>query len=214
MSYPGLFISLEGGDGVGKSTQAGLLSHWLTEQFGAKVVVTREPGGTDLGLTLRQLIQHGEELDARTEALLFAADRAHHVNTLIRPALERGAIVLCDRYLDSSVAYQSAGRQLPAAQIEQLSLWATAGLLPDVTVLFDLAPETALARQTEAPDRIEQTGLEFHQRVRDGYLARAKAEPNRWVQVSADGTPAEVFAATQAALNTKVRAWSAARGNR
>lgn len=207
MRYPGLFISLEGVDGSGKSTQVQPLGEWLAARTGANVIVTREPGGTKLGVTLRQLIQHGDDMDPRAEALLYAADRAHHVTDLIRPALERGDIVLTDRYLDSSVAYQAAGRQLPSDQIEQLSLWATDGLLPDVTLLIDLDPAIAKTRQVGELDRIELAGVEFQQRVRTGYLDRAKTVPSRWVIVPGDGSPEEVLKALKVALEPRLVEW-------
>jgi len=207
MSYPGLFIALEGVDGSGKSTQAQLMANWLAGNQSCNVVLTREPGGTDLGANLRQLIQHGEDMDPRTEALLYAADRAHHVNTLVLPALQRGDIVVTDRYFDSSVAYQSAGRQLPADQIEQISLWATAGLLPDITILIDIDPEIARTRQVGEPDRIEKAGIEFQQRVRAGYLSRVQDDPVRWLVVSGVGTPDEVFAAAIGALEPRLDQW-------
>ena len=189
----GLFVSFEGGDGVGKSTQVSLLGHHLAA-LGREVVVTREPGGTPLGLELRQAILHGEDLDPRTEALLYAADRAHHVATLVRPALERGAVVLTDRYLDSSVAYQGTGRGLGADEVERLSLWAAPGLLPNVTVLLDLDPPVGLARLTGDPDRLESAGADFHRRTREAFLARAAQDPGRWLVLDA-AQPAEVVAA-------------------
>ncbi len=189
----GLFVSFEGGDGVGKSTQVSLLGHHLAA-LGREVVVTREPGGTPLGLELRQAILHGEDLDPRTEALLYAADRAHHVATLVRPALERGAVVLTDRYLDSSVAYQGTGRGLGADEVERLSLWAARGLLPHVTVLLDLDPAVGLARLTGDPDRLESAGADFHRRTREAFLARAAQDPGRWLVLDA-AQPAEVVAA-------------------
>lgn len=209
---PGFFISLEGVDGCGKSTQAPLLAQWLGERTGRSIVLTREPGGSELGAQLRQLIQHGDDMDARTEALLYAADRAFHVATVIRPALERGEVVLTDRYLDSSVAYQAAGRNLPAEQIEQLSLWATNQLLPDVTVLIDVDPELAAARHTGELDRIEKAGIEFQRRVRAGYQQRVAADPNRWVVVPGAASIEEVTANIIAALTPKLTAWQAAQG--
>ncbi|SFK15512.1 dTMP kinase [Cellulomonas sp. KH9] len=190
---PGVLVSFEGGDGVGKSTQVALLGHHLTA-LGREVVVTREPGGTPLGLELRRAVLHGEDLDPRTEALLYAADRAHHVASLVRPALARGAVVLTDRYLDSSVAYQGTGRGLGADDVEQLSLWAVQGLLPHVTVLLDLDPAVGLARLTGDPDRLEAAGDEFHRRTREAFLARAAADPGRWLVLDAS-QPAEVVAA-------------------
>lgn len=181
---PGLFVSFEGGDGAGKSTQARLLGEWLTG-LGREVVLTREPGGTELGHLLRDAVLHGDHVDARTEALLYATDRAHHVASLVRPALERGAVVVTDRYLDSSVAYQGSGRDLGADEVERLSLWATNGLLPALTVLLDLDPVTGKARLTGDPDRLERAGDEFHQRTRQAFLDRAAADPGRWLVLDA-----------------------------
>ncbi|MEL7977201.1 dTMP kinase [Isoptericola sp. F-RaC21] len=184
-SAPGYFVSFEGGDGVGKTTHVRLLGDWLHEVTGREVVVTREPGGTPLGLELRRLVMHGDDMDARSEALLYAADRAHHVATVVRPAIERGAVVLTDRYLDSSVAYQAGGRELSEEEVEALSLWATRDLLPDVTVLLDLDPVVGAARLSGEPDRLERAGDEFHRRTRETFLRRAAADPERWVVVDA-----------------------------
>ncbi|UZN03966.1 dTMP kinase [Cellulomonas sp. S1-8] len=189
----GVFVSFEGGDGVGKSTQVALLGEHLTS-LGREVVVTREPGGTALGLELRRAVLHGEHLDPRTEALLYATDRAHHVASLVRPALARGAVVLTDRYLDSSVAYQGSGRGLGADEVERLSLWAVEGLLPHVTVLLDLDPVVGLARLTGDPDRLESAGDAFHRATRDAFLARAAADPDRWLVIDAT-LPAQDVAA-------------------
>jgi len=184
----GLFITLEGGDGAGKTTQAELLQEWL-EEHGRTVLRTREPGGTPLGVAIRRLLLHDEAAIApRAEALLYAADRAHHVATVVRPALARGEVVLQDRYLDSSVAYQGAGRVLDPQEIRELSLWATDGLLPDLTILLDLAAGAARARREAsraAPDRMEAEADAFHERVREGYLALARAEPSRFLVVDA-----------------------------
>lgn len=181
---PGLFVSFEGGDGAGKSTQARLLGEWLTG-LGREVVLTREPGGTELGQLLRDAVLHGDHVDARTEALLYATDRAHHVASLVRPALDRGAVVVTDRYLDSSVAYQGSGRDLGADEVERLSLWATGGLLPALTVLLDLDPVTGKSRLTGDPDRLERAGDEFHRRTRQAFLDRAAADPGRWLVLDA-----------------------------
>jgi len=180
----GLFVSFEGGDGAGKSTQARLLGDWL-RALGREVVLTREPGGTELGVQLRDAVLHGDHVDARTEALLYATDRAHHVASLVRPALARGAVVVTDRYLDSSVAYQGSGRDLGADEVERLSLWAVDGLLPALTVLLDLDPVAGQARLTGEPDRLERAGDEFHRRTREAFLARAAAEPGRWLVLDA-----------------------------
>ncbi len=187
---PGLFVTFEGGDGVGKSTQAALLAARL-EAAGRTVVRTREPGGTDLGVQLRQLLQHQPgHIDPRAEALLYAADRAHHIATVVRPALAAGSVVLQDRYLDSSIAYQGAGRVLEPQAIRDLSLWATDGLLPDLTILLDLDPELGAVRRAGGEyDRMEAESLDFHRRVRDGYLALAAAEPGRFLVLDATQAP-------------------------
>lgn len=185
VSAPGYFISFEGGDGVGKSTQSRLLGQWLGELTGREVVLTREPGGTELGKELRAAVLHGQDMDPRTEALIYAADRAHHVASLVRPALERGAIVVTDRYLDSSVAYQAGGRELGADEVELISRWAVQDLMPDVTILLDLDPAAASARIRRQHDRLERAGAEFHRRTREAFLARAAADPERWVVIDA-----------------------------
>jgi dTMP kinase len=184
----GLFISFEGIDGVGKSTQADLLETWLSEQ-GKTVVRTLEPGGTDVGVEIRKiLLHHKGDLAPRAEAALFAADRAHHVASKIRPALERGEIVITDRYFDSSVAYQGAGRDLSRTEVRDLSLWAVGGLLPQLTVLLDLPAEEARSRRNKSgtePDRLEREKIEFFETVRSAYLDLAKAEPERFLVVDA-----------------------------
>jgi dTMP kinase len=184
----GLFLTFEGGDGSGKSTQAALLESWLIEQ-GRTVVRTREPGGTEVGDEIREIVLHRRgHIVPRAEALLYAADRAHHVATVVHPALERGDIVLQDRYLDSSVAYQGVGRELEADEIRKLSLWAAEGLLPDVTVLLDLDVTIGRGRLDEARtryDRLEAEASEFHSRVRDAYLVLAAAEPERFLVLDA-----------------------------
>ena len=184
----GLFISFEGIDGVGKSTQADLLETWLSEQ-GKTVVRTLEPGGTDVGVEIRKiLLHHKGDLAPRAEAALFAADRAHHVASKIRPALERGEIVITDRYFDSSVAYQGAGRDLSRTEVRDLSLWAVGGLLPQLTVLLDLPAEEARARRNKSgtePDRLEREKIEFFETVRSAYLDLATAEPDRFLVVDA-----------------------------
>jgi dTMP kinase len=196
----GLFITLEGGDGSGKTTQAALLEQWLVEQ-GRVVVRTREPGGTDLGLELRQIVLHRRgHIAPRAETLLYAADRAHHVETLVRPALDRGEVVLQDRYVDSSVAYQGAGRVLGGDEVRELSAWATDGLTPDLTVLLDLDPQVGRSRLDAARttwDRLEAEAAAFHGRVRDAYLDIARAEPDRFLVVDATLPVAEVAAAVR-----------------
>ncbi|GGB26751.1 hypothetical protein GCM10011492_16290 [Flexivirga endophytica] len=188
-----MFIAFEGGDGAGKTTQIELLRAQLVDG-GQDVVVTHEPGGTDLGVGIRQLLLHGDEVAPRAEALLFAADRAHHVATVVRPALERGAVVLQDRYIDSSVAYQGAGRELDPIEIKRLSLWATQDLLPDLTVLLDVTPADGRSRRGDVHDRLESEEDDFHARVREHYLQLAAADSGRYLVVDA-GLPREEIAA-------------------
>jgi dTMP kinase len=192
----GVFITLEGGDGTGKTTQSELLESWLTEQ-GRAVVRTREPGGTEVGVEVREIVLHHRgDIAPRAEALLYAADRAHHVATLVRPALERGDVVIQDRYIDSSVAYQGAGRVLDPEAVRSLSEWATDGLRPDLTVLLDLDAASARARLDGARtryDRLEAEASEFHDRVRSAFLALAAAEPARFLVIDA-AQPVEVIA--------------------
>lgn len=179
----GFFITFEGGDWCGKTTQITLLSQAF-ERLGLKHIVTREPGGTNLGCQLRQLIQHGEAMDARTEALLYAADRAYHVHSMIKPFLAEGGIVLCDRYIDSSVAYQGAARALGAEEIRDLSLWATEGLEPQLTILLDGDPQRLRAtRSGDSFDRIEQESLDFHYAVREQYQKLLKADSEGRLQI-------------------------------
>lgn len=189
----GFFIALEGGDGAGKSTQVEALADWMRAK-GHEVVVTREPGATAIGKRLRSIILDVSTsgLSDRAEALMFAADRAEHVDSVIRPALERGAVVITDRYIDSSVAYQGAGRNLAPTEIARISRWATDGLVPHLTVLLDVAPETARERFTEAPDRLESEPAEFHERVRNGFLTLAAADPARYLVVDAGLEPEAV----------------------
>lgn len=194
-SDSGIWITLEGGDGSGKTTQSNLLAQWMTDA-GRTVVRTREPGGSEVGQLIRDIVLHHRgDIAPRAEALLYAADRAHHVATVVRPALARGDVVLQDRYLDSSVAYQGAGRVLDGDQIRDLSLWAAEGALPDLTVLLDLDPETARVRLDSADkpfDRLEAEKTEFHARVRDAYLDLAQAEPERFLVLDAAAAPEEI----------------------
>lgn len=200
MAARGMFITFEGGDGSGKSTQIQSVRDWF-ESRGREVIVTREPGGTELGTEIRRLVQNGpEDVDARTEALLYAADRAYHVATVIGPALERGAVVLGDRYIDSSLAYQGAARSLGVDEIASLSAWATQGLYPSLTFLLDLPPEVGARRRTDAPDRMERESMDFHERVRHEYLRLADAEPERIVVIDAVGTVDEVFSEIRGVL--------------
>ena len=210
MSARGLWITIEGGDGSGKTTQSALLMEWL-QTLGRTIVHTREPGGSEVGELIRNIVLHHRgHIAPRAEALLYAADRAHHVATVVRPALERGDIVLQDRYLDSSVAYQGAGRVLDAGEVRDLSLWAAEGALPDVTVLLDIDPVIARQRLDAADkpfDRLEAEKLEFHTRVRDAYLALAAAEPERFIvvdaQQSADKIADQIRTRVQRAINAE-----------
>lgn len=191
----GLFLTLEGLDGSGKSTQAGLLRAFL-EGRGLRVVLTREPGG---GLPEVRDLLLGGELSPEAEYLLFSADRAEHVRRVILPSLERGAWVVSDRYLDSSLAYQGFGRGLPLAWLLEVAKEATLGLTPRLTFLLDLPPEEAL-RRVKDPDRLEREGLAFFQRVREGYLFLAEREPHRFVVLDARRSVAEVAEAIRARL--------------
>ena len=200
-SYSGLFIALEGGEGAGKSTQAKLLVDWL-QSTGREVVQTREPGATAAGQRIRELLLDPATggLAPRAEALLYAADRAQHVAHVILPALERGAVVVTDRYVDSSLAYQGAGRALELAEVARLSRWATGGLRPDLTLLLDIDPVVGLARIPGAPDRIELESLAFHQRVRQGFLDLASADPDRYLVVPAQAPADSVHEHVRARL--------------
>ena len=185
-----MFVSFEGADGSGKSTQAELLRVWLVAE-GRDVVLTREPGGTELGEAVRALVLNGPVMGAWAEATLFAASRAEHVEEVIRPALDRGAVVLCDRYIDSSLAYQGIARGLGLEEILQLNIAVTHGLMPDVTFLLLLDPETAASRWSRA-DRLESEGLEFQRGVDAAYRSLAERFPERIVAVDADRPPDEI----------------------
>lgn len=177
----GLFLVFEGGDGVGKSTQAERLCDFLIER-GVEVVATYEPGDTAVGSRIRQLVLDPAtgHLSPRAEALLYAADKAQHVAAVIRPALQRGAVVVCDRYVDSLLAYQGAGRVLDLAELEVVAGWATQGLRPDLTVLLDADPEVTLAGKPDL-DRLEAAGADFHARVRELFLQLAARDPDRYL---------------------------------
>jgi dTMP kinase len=183
----GMFIAFEGGEGSGKTTQSRLLAIWLRDQ-GFDVVQTREPGSTKVGMRLRAILLDAvhQGLSARSEALLYAADRAEHVEKVIRPSLYRGSMVISDRYVDSSLAYQGAGRALDREDVVRINTWATGGLVPDLTVLIDTPPSIGLARLGGAADRIESEPLEFHERVRREFRSLAAADPDRYAVI--DGT--------------------------
>ncbi len=191
----GLFIAFEGGEGAGKSTQVHRLADSL-KAAGHEVVVTFEPGATAIGARLREVLldRSSSALAPMSEALLYAADRGQHVSDVVRPALERGAIVITDRYVDSSIAYQAGGRQLPIGDVRRLSTWATGGLRPDLTVLLDIPPEIGLSRLTGPADRLESEKLEFHQRVRRTFLDLASQSRERYVRIDATLTADQIFA--------------------
>jgi dTMP kinase len=196
----GCFVALEGGEGSGKSTQAERLARWL-RAAGHEVVLTREPGATAVGARVREIVLDPStgSIAARTEALLYAADKAEHVEQVVWPALRRGAVVVTDRYVDSTLAYQGAGRDLSATELERLARWATADLRPHLTVLLDLPPEEGMARFV-GRDRIEAESAGFHSRVRASFLALAARQPDRYVVVHAGRPADEVEAAVRARL--------------
>lgn len=204
MSVPGFFIALEGGEGAGKSTQERRIAEHL-EARGRTVVRTREPGGTPAAEAIRDILLSTAfaGLDDRAEALLFAASRGDHAARVIRPALERGDVVVCDRYLDSSVAYQGYGRDLDPEAIRELSLWATQGLLPDLVIVLDIDPRTGLGRVQE-PDRLESESLAFHDAVRAGFLDLASKDPARYLVVDASRSPDEITAEILAAIDARL----------
>ncbi len=190
----GTFIVFEGGEGIGKSTQAKLLKAWL-EQEGESVVLTREPGGSDLGIEIRKiLLSHSTgEISPRAEALLYAADRAHHVYSVIRPALAAGQVVIGDRYFDSSIAYQGAGRVLEPGEVARISRWATESLFPTLTIIIDLPAEIGLGR-LKSKDRLESQPIDFHERVRQEFLQLSLLDPERYFIVDGNKTIEETHA--------------------
>ena len=189
----GRLIAFEGGEGSGKTTQARLIAIWLRE-LGYDVVTTHEPGATKIGMRLRALLLDTAHtgMSPHAEALMYAADRAEHIASVIGPALEQGAIVITDRYVDSSLAYQGAGRNLPVDEIARFNWWATGGRIPDLTILLDMDPMAGLSRRTRSADRLEAEPADFHLRVRGGFLALARAEPGRYLVLDADRPPEEI----------------------
>jgi dTMP kinase len=187
----GLFIAFEGGDGAGKSTQVGLLRDAF-EASGRTVTVTRQPGGTALGQQIRDLVLHGDHVSPRAEALLYAADKAHHADMVLRPALAAGHVVLTDRYTDSSVAYQGAGRELGAQEIHGLNMWAVDGLVPDLTIVVDIPAQEGRRRRGDVHDRLESEGDAFHEAVRAHYLGMAQGNPERYLVVDGTLPPDEI----------------------
>lgn len=214
--YPtsGCFIALEGGEGAGKSTQAALLHDWLTKG-GYDVLLTREPGATTLGKTLREIVLDPAtgDISDRAEALLYAADKADHVDAVIKPALERGAVVITDRYVDSALAYQGSGRELDHGDVERMIRWATEDLRPNLTILLDLPPVVGHGR-FETRDRIESQGSDFHERVRHAFLDLAAAEPQHYLVLDATGDRDELAAAIQSRLGPLLPARHAGRISR
>ena len=194
MTNKGLFITFEGGDGCGKSTQLELVKKYLEER-GFKTLTTREPGSIGLGQKLREVLLHYDgDVAPRAEAFLFLADRAQHIAKIVKPAVNDGVIVLCDRHTDSSVAYQGYGRGEDIEQINMLNKLATQGIKPDLTLLFDVSTEVAQTRVGNEKDRMESAGIEFHKKVRQGYLEIAKNEPQRIKVIDSNVTIEEVFA--------------------
>jgi len=196
----GVFIALEGGEGSGKSTQARMLVQWLHEH-GRSAVLTREPGGTAVGQRLRDILLDPATgaLSPRAEALVYAADKAEHVDHVVLPALAGGDVVVTDRYVDSMLAYQGAGRDLRGAELEPIVRWATSGLRPHLTIVLDVDPVVGL-RRAGAPDRIESEPLEFHQRVREQFLALAAADPDHYAVIAADDDAQQIHSAIQRAV--------------
>lgn len=177
--HKGLFITFEGCDGSGKTTQLNLLADFLKEK-GCEVLITREPGAVGLGEKIRELLlNYDGEVSQKCESFLFLADRAQHIDTIVKPAVEKGIIVLCDRHTDSTIAYQGHGRGLNIDELNKLNTLATGGMKPDLTLLFDVDSETSMQRVGTNKDRMESAGLEFQKKVRNGYLTLAKQEPNR-----------------------------------
>lgn len=187
----GTFIAFEGGDGAGKSTQVARLAAAL-EAAGREVLLTRQPGGTALGSSLRDLVLHGSAITPRAEALIFAADKAQHVEEVVLPSLARGAVVITDRYTDSSIAYQGAGRDLGPAEVARVQDWAVAGLVPHLTVLVDIDPGEGRRRRGAVHDRMESEADAFHAAVRGHFLALAEAAPERYLVVDGAADPEEI----------------------
>ena len=196
----GVFVCFEGGEGSGKSTQSTLLRQWL-ESEGYSVVLTFEPGDTAVGRKLREIVLSPEtgELSHRTEVLLYAADKAEHVDTVVQPALDRGEVVVTDRYVDSMLAYQGAGRVLDVAELEDVARWATHGLRPHLTVVLDVDPVEGLGR-FEGRDRIEAESLDFHERAREAFLELAEDDPDHYLVLDARAPVDEIAAAVRAGV--------------
>ena len=199
--HTGLFVAFEGGDGAGKSTQVRLLAGTL-RAAGLDVLETRQPGGTELGLRLRDLVLHGDHVSPRAEALLYATDKAHHVDTVVLPALEAGRVVLTDRYVDSAIAYQGAGRDLGAVEVHDLQMWAVDSLVPDLTVIVDISAEEGRRRRGAVHDRLEAEADTFHDAIRHHFLAMAQGAPERYLVVDGTLPPDEIHAAVMGRLTS------------
>ncbi len=201
--HTGVFVAFEGGDGAGKSTQVRLLVAQL-ERAGRDVLVTRQPGGTELGAGIRELVLHGDHVSPRAEALLYAADKAQHVETVVAPALAEGRVVVTDRYVDSAIAYQGAGRDLGADEVARLQAWAVGGVRPDLTILLDVSPADGRARRGGTHDRLEAESDAFHAAVREHFLVLAAADPERYLVVDGALPPEQIHG--------RVLAWLRAAG--
>ena len=217
MSHRAPFIVLEGPEGAGKSIQTGLLAEWLRQQ-GWRVRTTREPGGTPAGDAIRDILLQSDDLHLapQTEALLMSAARAQHVQELIIPALNNGEIVISDRYVDSTYAYQGGGRELPIDDLKAIQRFATDGVLPDIRLLLDLSVETGLARRhgdVEQVNRIDRAPLEFHQRVRDAFLQLAANDPASWDIIDASVAIEDVASSIQKAVAHRLTDWPTSVGS-
>lgn len=202
MTKKGCFITFEGADGCGKTTQLELCAEYLKES-GYDVVVTREPGALELGKEIRKILLHYEgDVSPNAEMFLFLADRANHIDMLIKPAIEAGKIVLCDRHTDSTISYQGYGRGNDIEQIKKLNAIATAGIQPDLTLVYDVDTEVAQSRVGEEKDRMEASGIEFHKRVRNGYLELAKVNPERIKLIDANSSIKAVFSETKSTIDS------------
>lgn len=201
-----MLITFEGPEGAGKSTAIRAVADHL-RTLDLDVVVTREPGAGEFGKRIRAILLEGDDVGMKSELMLFLADRANHVDTLIRPSLERGQVVLCDRFTDSTLVYQGYARGLDIDSIKQFNTFATGGLSPDLTILFDLEPEIGLAR-IESGDRLDREPLEFHRRVRDGFLAEAELQPERWRVIDARQTAEQVFQQVAALITERISSHS------
>ncbi len=189
----GLFITFEGADGCGKTTQLRLLADYLTKN-GKEVLITREPGGKGLGEKVREILLNYEgDVSNRAEAFLFLADRAQNIDIIVKPAVKAGKIVLCDRHTDSTIAYQGYGRGVDIKQLKMLNDLATSGFKPDLTLVFDIDVETSMARVGKNKDRMESAGVEFHEKVRRGYLEIASLEPDRVKVINSKDTIENIF---------------------